>query len=130
MKSPADDLSDRIGTFGPPTPMRRGSFTERYQKCGKKACPCHQDVDARHGPYFSLTRTVGGRTKTVHVPGEEADVVRMQVDAGKEFRQRLEAYWKECERCADEEMAGLRASVEEAEKGGSRRPSKRRSKPK
>lgn len=123
-----DDLVN-TSTFGPPKPMRRGSLTERYQKCGKKSCPCHFDQDARHGPYYSLTRAVGGKTKTVHLRADEAEIVRWQVEVGRMFRRELEDYWQACERCADEEIAALRStSPEAAEKGGSGRRSKRRSK--
>lgn len=116
-------------TLGPPRPMRRGSLTERYQKCGKKSCPCHIDHDARHGPYYSLTRAVGGKTKTVHLRVDEAEVVRCQVEAGRMFRRELEDYWQACEQCADEEIAALRsASTDTVEKGGSRKRSKRGSK--
>lgn len=111
-----------------PTPMRRGSLTERFQKCGKKSCLCHSDPDSRHGPYFSLTRVVDGKTKTLHVPAEEVDLVRRQVEAARRFRQDLESYWQDCERCADNELAALRdASAPDAEKGGSRRQSAARS---
>ena len=37
-----------------PTPMRRGSVSERFMKCGQKECRCQHDPQARHGPYFSL----------------------------------------------------------------------------
>jgi len=125
--SPPDHRVAGSSTFGPPTPMRRGSLTERLQKCGKKTCLCHQDLDSRHGPYFSLTRVVGGRTRTVHIAAVEAEVVRRQVEAARMFRRELEAYWQECERCADEEIVALRAtSAEVAEKGGSRRRSRPR----
>jgi hypothetical protein len=109
--------------------MRRGSLTERYQKCGKKSCPCHVDQDARHGPYYSLTRAVEGKTRTVHLRADEAEVVRGQVEAGRMFRQELEDYWQACERCADGELAALHSDSEVAvEKGGSGRRSKRDSK--
>ena len=45
---------------GDPTPMRRGSLTERYVKCSKPGCRCADEAEARHGPYYSLTRTVAG----------------------------------------------------------------------
>ena len=122
------DRTGRNGTFGQAKPMRRGSLTERYQKCGKKSCACHHDPDARHGPYFSLTRAVGGRTKTVHLRAEEADVVRRQVEDGRAFRRELEDFWQECERRADEEVETVRAATSSAiEKGGSMRRSKPRS---
>ncbi len=44
-------------------PMRRGSVSERYVKCSKPGCRCVTNPKARHGPYFSLTRGVGGRTR-------------------------------------------------------------------
>lgn len=121
---PDEDMN--TSALGPPRPMRRGSLTERYQKCGKKSCQCHIDHDARHGPYYSLTRAVGGKTKTVHLRADEAEVVRRQVEAGRMFRQELEDYWQTCELCADEEIEALRsASTDTVEKGGSGRRSKR-----
>jgi hypothetical protein len=46
------------------TPMRRGSLSERYVKCSKPGCACAERPAARHGPYYSLTQTVGGRTQS------------------------------------------------------------------
>jgi len=69
-----------------PRPMRRGSLSERYMKCNKNGCPCSQDPKARHGPYFSLTRGVGGSTSSRLVSGDQAKVARLQVDAAQQFR--------------------------------------------
>ncbi len=44
-----------------PMPMRRGSVSERSMKCGRKDCRCQDDPQARHGPYYSLTRGKGER---------------------------------------------------------------------
>jgi hypothetical protein len=113
--------------LGPARPMRRGVLTERHVTCSKPGCPCSHDPEARHGPYFSLTRKVGGRTRTRLVSAGEAVVVRRQIDDGRSFRTDVEAYWQACERCADDELEGVRA--EQAEKGGSRRRSPRRLRP-
>ncbi|MGI8746300.1 MAG: DUF6788 family protein, partial [Bryobacteraceae bacterium] len=43
-------------------PMRRGSLSERTIKCSKPNCACAQDPKARHGPYYSLTHAVEGKT--------------------------------------------------------------------
>lgn len=108
-------------------PIRRGSLGERFIKCGKARCACATDEQARHGPYFSLTRTVGGRTQSRRLSAREAERVREQLAAGREFRRQVEALWEACERWADEELA-LQAA-EEAEKRGSRRSSSGRSRP-
>src|SRR2546429_4677214 len=47
-----------------PKPMRRGSVSERTMKCGKASCPCQEDPKARHGPYYSLTRPMAGKTQS------------------------------------------------------------------
>src|SRR4030067_1021100 len=71
---------------GAPTPMRRGSLTERYVKCSKPGCRCAEDPAARHGPYYSLTRGVGGQTRSRWLRAEQADVARGQVEAGQRVR--------------------------------------------
>lgn len=109
-------------------PMRRGSLSERYVKCGKPGCACSQDPAARHGPYYSLTRTIEGQTQSQWVPAEQAERVRAQIAAGQEFRQQVDAAWAACEQWADAERAATTEAG--AEKRGSQRRSRRRSRPK
>jgi len=57
-------------------------------------------------------------------------MARQQIEAGKQFRRKVEAYWEGCEEWADRELEGTvsaTASEEEAEKRGSKLPSKTRS---
>jgi hypothetical protein len=111
-----------------PTPMRRGSLSERYVKCSKPGCLCAERPQARHGPYYSLTRAVAGRTQSRFLSAEQAALGRRQVAAGRQFRQQVDAYWAACERWADAQLdAPAAASPEAAQKGGSPRPSRRRS---
>ncbi|MGK5086690.1 DUF6788 family protein, partial [Bdellovibrionota bacterium FG-2] len=44
--------------------MRRGSLVERFRKCGKPSCRCATDDSYAHGPCWSLTRGVKGKTLT------------------------------------------------------------------
>ena len=93
-------------------PMRRGSLCERYVKCGKPGCACAEDPKARHGPYYSLTRAVGGRTRSRFLSPEEAQRAREQIATGQQFRRQVEAYWGVCEQWAD---AQLEAREEEGQ---------------
>lgn len=112
----------------PPQAMRRGSLSERYVKCSKPGCACAEDPEARHGPYYSITRGVGGKTKSRFVGAEKADLVRQQIAAGHVFRQRVEEYWTACERWADEQLEEPdEVSGQEAKKRALRKPSKRKS---
>jgi len=97
-----------------PIPMRRGSLTARTVKCSRPGCPCKDRAEARHGPYFSLTRSVAGTTQTRLIAEDQADTVRRQIETGRQFRDATELYWVACERLADAEIA----DVAEAAPGG------------
>ena len=97
-----------------PTPMRRGSLCERYVKCSKPGCACAERPAARHGPYFSLTRTVGGRTQSRFVPAAQAARVRQQIAAGQQFRRHVDAFWDACEHWADAELDAPAAAAKAA----------------
>ncbi len=107
--------------------MRRGSLAERMVKCSRPGCPCQHDDAARHGPYFSLTRTVRGKTQTRLIPPALAEAVRRQIEDGREFYDVVDLFWEDCEHRADEELdLILRGTGTPAEKGGSRRRSRRK----
>jgi hypothetical protein len=108
-------------------PMRRGSLSERTIKCSKPSCACAQDPKARHGPYYSLTHAVGGKTRSRFVTAEQADMVLQQIAAGRKFRGRVDALWEACEQWADTQLADVSASSGEAKKGGSKRTSRTKS---
>ncbi len=110
--------------------MRRGSVSEHYVKCNKPGCPCAGGADARHGPYYSVSRVVKGRTRSRWLDADQAKLVRQQVEAGQQFRKHVEAYWQACEQWADAQLeAPEAASHEAAKKGGSKRRSRLRSSP-
>ena len=113
-----------------PKSMRRGSLSVRYVKCNKPGCRCGEHPEARHGPYTSVVRTVGGKTRSQRAPAAKAEVLRRQVETGQQFRRDVEAYWQACEQWADEELrAPEDASIEKAQKKGSKKRSTRRSSP-
>ena len=113
-----------------PTPMRRGSLSERYVKCSKPGCACAERPTARHGPYYSLTRTVGGRTQSRFVPAAQTARVRQQLAAGQQFRRHVDALWDACEQWADAQLDAPEATAQEAaKKGAAKKPSTRRSSP-
>lgn len=129
-----DQVPATVGQLGAQlaerAPMRRGAVSERWMKCGQQGCRCQQDPQARHGPYYSLTRTEGGKTRSRYLTAEQAAVARAQVEAGQTFRTHVEAYWQACERWADAQLDAPEAvSQEGAQKGASKRRSRSRSWP-
>src|ERR1700740_1214593 len=121
------NVAQAAAALSRPEPMRRGSLYERRMKCGQAACACQHDPKAAHGPYFTLTEKVEGKTRSRYVAPAQVPVVRGQIEAGQKFREHVEAYWEACEQWADEQLGPVPASRGEAEKKGFRRVSKRKS---
>ncbi len=67
--------------------MRPGSLVPRFRKCGKASCRCAKKSAQGHGPSFSLTRAVSGKTVTHVIPaGEAVDRTRAQLNEYHRFR--------------------------------------------
>jgi hypothetical protein len=116
-------VRELAGSLAAPVPMRRGSVSERLMKCGRAECRCQNDPSARHGPYYSLTRMEEGKTRSRYLSPEQAALARQQVEAGQEFRRRVEAYWEACEQWADTQLESPEAAAREAaKKGAAQRP--------
>jgi hypothetical protein len=120
-------VTQLVATISQPQPLRRGSLYERRMKCGQKNCPCQNNPKATHGPYFTLTQKVDGKTHSRYVAAEQVATVQQQIAAGRQFREDLEAYWEACERWADQQLEPQVAAFQVAEKKGSKRSFKKRS---
>ena len=57
----------------------QGSVTERWMKCGREGCRCHTDPGARHGPYRQWSWKTGGKTYSVYLSQEQAELCRRWV---------------------------------------------------
>jgi hypothetical protein len=67
--------------------MRPGSLVERYRKCGKPSCHCARKNASGHGPSFSLTHPVKGKTVTKIIPqGPAVEHTRNQIAEYQRFR--------------------------------------------
>lgn len=111
--------------------LRPGSLTERYRKCGKPTCHCATDGTAGHGPSFSLSRQVQGKTVTRIIAPAAVAQTRAQLAECQRFRALSAELIEVSERLCDARLKRKKASSETAtaEKGGSRAPSRRKSRP-
>jgi hypothetical protein len=78
------ELYAELGLVGD---FRRGSLNEVRRKCGKPNCACAAPDHPGHGPQWNLTRTIGGRTRAVHLrPGPELEKARREVAEYERFK--------------------------------------------
>jgi hypothetical protein len=68
--------------------MRAGSISTTGGTCGNPNCHCHRAADPGHGPYYRVTRKVGGKTvtETMSSPASLAKA-RREVDEYHRFRE-------------------------------------------
>lgn len=103
--------------------FRPGSLVERYLRCGKPKCRCAPQGAAGHGPYWSLTWALAGKTVTRAIPASAVEQTRKQLAQYQRFR-KLSHAWVEtsAQLCDGLLVAPETASESEAQKKGFKRP--------
>ena len=114
-----DCLLDEIRTIGD---MRRGTLVERYIPCGKPGCHCTRPDSKGHGPKYSLTYKIKGKTKTEYVPPGQVERVREQLANHQRFISRCRELTE-----INEKICRLRVEEknDEAKKNSGRRSNKK-----
>ena len=104
--------------------LRPGSLTERFRRCGKPGCACAHESHPGHGPSFSLTRAVAGKTVTKIIPAAAVEQTRAQIEEHRRFRALASAFVEVNEKLCDSRLREQRQAAEDAvEKRGSARRS-------
>jgi hypothetical protein len=59
--------------------LRPGSLSKQYNVCGNPKCRCKDDPPRKHGPYYQLSFTRKGRSKTKFVKKGHVETARKQL---------------------------------------------------
>jgi hypothetical protein len=70
-------IKTRLGAIGD---LRPGSLSEQYNVCGNKNCRCKADPPQKHGPYYQLSYTRKGKSKSKFVRKEKVGEVKKQIE--------------------------------------------------
>ena len=81
------ELLARIAASGD---LRPGSLVKSYRRCGRPNCDCTDKQHPGHGPYWLLTRTAKGKTRSQSIPASQVKVTQAQI-AGCQRVRRLVA---------------------------------------
>lgn len=113
--------------------FRPGSLVGRFRKCGKPYCHCAHDGSPGHGPSWSLTRAVDGKTVTRIIPSAAVEQTKEQIAEYQRFKETVDELVETnvliCDTLleARQESGTADGTPAGGEKGGSKRRSKRRS---
>ena len=118
-----DQLKERISQVGE---MRPGSLAARFRRCGKPTCHCAKKGARGHGPCFSLTHPVGGKTHTRIIPaGPAVERTQQQVEEYRRFRALVQQLVAVSEQICDLQLRHPAPSAEGVKKNLVRRSPRR-----
>ena len=101
-----EHLKQQLAELGPIHP---GSLSEQFNVCGKPDCRCKDPKDPqKHGPYYHLSFTWRGRSRTLFVRAEHLAEMREKLANYKRFRE------------LTDEWVDLVVELEQQERGRSR----------
>jgi hypothetical protein len=100
--------------------LRPGSLVPRFRKCGKPTCHCAQPDSPGHGPSYSLTREVEGKTVTKIIPPAAVEQTQQQIAEYRRFRELTRDFLVVSEKVCDAQLQAT-ATSGEVKKNGTRR---------
>lgn len=121
-----DEIRAELASIGD---LRPGSLAARYRKCGKPNCHCAREEGGGHGPSWSLTRQVGGKTVTRIIPPSAVTQTKEQIAEYRRLRQLTQELVEVSEGLCEAKLATTAASEEAVKKGASKRRSTQKSSP-
>jgi hypothetical protein len=89
--------------------LRPGTLSAQYNTCGTPGCRCKDNPANRHGPYWQLSYSRGGRSRSESVRAEHLEQVRAEV-ATYQTLQALVAEWVDTAIDLDRLRRGVRSS--------------------
>lgn len=79
-----EQLKQKILNLGPILP---GSISEQWNVCGTRRCKCKDPANPqKHGPYYQLSFSVGGRSSSMFIRKEDISEARKRVKNYQEFK--------------------------------------------
>ena len=77
-----DEIKAELQTLGF---IGQGSVSTCRITCGRSACRCYRDPEARHGPYHYWTRKARGKTVGLKLTDEELGLYREWTENNREL---------------------------------------------
>ena len=77
-------LKEKLINLGPMLP---GSISEQWNVCGTPGCKCKdRDHPVKHGPYYQLSFSIGGKSSTMFIKKKDLPEVRKRMKRYHQFK--------------------------------------------
>ena len=118
-----DQLKSQLAAVGD---MRPGSLVARFRKCGKPSCRCAKKGAPGHGPSYSLTHAIAGKTITHVIPsGPAVEQTREQIQEYHHFRELVQQFIAISEQICDLQLRQQQQPEPDNKKNAGRRRARR-----
>lgn len=84
-----EQIKAKLAQLGPMLP---GSISEQWNVCGTTGCRCKEcrckepDKPMKHGPYYQLSFTAGGKSSTMFIKKEDFPEARRRIKRYQQFK--------------------------------------------
>jgi hypothetical protein len=78
-----DSVKKQISKIGD---IRPGSLSEQYNVCGTPNCQCKADPPKKHGPYFQLSYTRKGKSRSRFIKPHHLSRIKSEVEAYRKLK--------------------------------------------
>lgn len=103
--------------------MRPGTLLPRFRKCGKPNCHCAKDGSPGHGPSWSLTKDINGKTVTKIIPKRTAvERTKEHITEFRKYRGLSRELVEVSEKLCDAKLKTLQADADATAKKGALEP--------
>ncbi len=89
--------------------LRSGTLSEQYNVCGTPGCRCKASPPEKHGPYYQLSLTRGGKSKTRFVRRDEVAIIQKQLQNYTTLRELVERWIDLATELSDLDLARSKA---------------------
>lgn len=72
--------------------LRPGTLSTQFNVCGNPTCRCKADPPQKHGPYYQVSYTRKGKSRTEFVRKENLSSVRKQIRNYDKLRQMIDQW--------------------------------------
>ena len=124
LRARRDEIREELASIGD---LRPGSLVGRYRRCGRPNCHCAKEEGGGHGPSWSLTRKVEGKTVTKIIPPDAVAQTQKQIAEHQRLRSLTGELVEVSEKLCDVILSEARNSDGAGKGGASRRASKQKS---
>jgi len=72
--------------------IRPGALSQQYNVCGNPTCRCKAKPPVKHGPYYQISFTWKGKSRSQFIRDDDAEEARRQLENYRQLRELVDEW--------------------------------------